>query len=112
MTRHVEHLVKRKKEAYVRLKKQGSDSTLEGYKVARKELKNALRRARRGYEKVLAGRIKESPKAFYTYVRNKRMARVRVGPIWDSRGNIDQKFKWTHHINRVATRAGQKLGML
>eukprot|EP00061_Rhincodon_typus_P000993 g13392.t1 len=25
---------------------------------------------------------------------------------------IDQKFNWTHHINRVATGTGQKLGIL
>eukprot|EP00061_Rhincodon_typus_P003697 g20745.t1 len=74
-TRHVEHLVKRKKEAYVRLRKQGSDRAPEVYRVARKELKNGLRRPRSGYEKTLAGRIKENPKAFYAYVRNKRLAR-------------------------------------
>eukprot|EP00061_Rhincodon_typus_P002928 g18832.t1 len=75
MTRPVEHLVKRKKEPYLRWRKQGSDRALEVYKVARKELKNGLRRARSGYEKTLASRIKENPKAFYTYVRNKAMAR-------------------------------------
>eukprot|EP00061_Rhincodon_typus_P002689 g18217.t1 len=84
----MEHLVKRKKEAYLRLRNQGSDRALEGYKVARKKLKNGLRRARSGYEKALAGRIKENPKAFYAYVRDKRMARVKVGPIRDSRGNL------------------------
>eukprot|EP00061_Rhincodon_typus_P001417 g14742.t1 len=26
--------------------------------------------------------------------------------------SIDQKLNWTHHINTVATRAGQKLGIL
>eukprot|EP00061_Rhincodon_typus_P001391 g14679.t1 len=54
MTRHMEYLVKRKKEAYLRLRKQGSDVALEVYKVARKELKNGLRRARSGYGKILA----------------------------------------------------------
>eukprot|EP00061_Rhincodon_typus_P001763 g15715.t1 len=87
MTRHVEHRVKRKKEAYLRLRKQGSDRVPEGYKIPRKELKNGLRTGRRGHEKALAGRIKENPKAFYTYVRNKRMARVMVRPIRDSEGN-------------------------
>eukprot|EP00061_Rhincodon_typus_P001883 g16036.t1 len=84
MTRHVEHLVKRKKEAYLRLRKQESDRALED---SRKELENGLR-PRRGYEKALAGRIKENPKEFYTCVRNKRMARVRVGPIRDSGRNL------------------------
>eukprot|EP00061_Rhincodon_typus_P001044 g13550.t1 len=88
MTRHVEHLVKRKNEAYLRLRKQGSDRALECYKLARKELKNWLRRARRGYEKALAGSIKENPKVFYTYVRNKKMTTVRVGLIRDSGGNL------------------------
>ena len=38
-TKEVECLVKRKKEAYVRMRKQGSVGLLEGYKVARNELK-------------------------------------------------------------------------
>ena len=63
-TKEVECLLKRKKEAYVRMRKQGSVRALEGYKLARKELKKGLRRARRGHEKSLAGRIKENPKAF------------------------------------------------
>eukprot|EP00061_Rhincodon_typus_P015276 g42864.t1 len=88
MTRPVEHLVKRKKKAYLKLRKQGSDRALEGYKIARRKLKNGLRRTRKGHEKSLAGSIKENPKAFYAYVRNKRMANVRVGPIRDSRGNL------------------------
>eukprot|EP00061_Rhincodon_typus_P002054 g16490.t1 len=88
MTRHVEHLVKWKKEAYLTLRKQGSDRAPESYKVARKILKNGLRRARSGYEKASAGRIKENPMAFYTYVRNKRMDRVKVGPIRDTGGNL------------------------
>jgi len=39
-------------------------------------------------KKPWSGRIKENPKAFYSYVRNKRMARVRVGLIRDSGGNL------------------------
>eukprot|EP00061_Rhincodon_typus_P000614 g12213.t1 len=48
-------------------------------------------RARRGYEKTLAGRIKENPKVLYAYVKNKRMAIVRVGPIRDSGGNFSME---------------------
>ncbi|XP_072335049.1 multiple inositol polyphosphate phosphatase 1b isoform X1 [Scyliorhinus torazame] len=88
LTREVECLVKRKKETYVRLRKQGSDRALEGYKIARRELKKGIRRAKRGHEQSLAGRIKENPKAFYTYVRNMRMTRARVGPIKDSSGRL------------------------
>ena len=87
-TKEVECLVRRKREAYVGMRKQGSDGSIEGYKLARSELKKGLRRARRGHEKSLAGRIKENPKAFYSYVRNKRMTRVRLGPVKDSSGNL------------------------
>jgi len=57
----VESLVKRKKEAYVKMRHEGSVSALESYKLARKDRKRELRRARRGLEKSLAGRIKENP---------------------------------------------------
>eukprot|EP00061_Rhincodon_typus_P006131 g26439.t1 len=33
-------------------------------------------------------KIKKNPKTFYTYVRNNRMARMRVGPIRDSGGTL------------------------
>ena len=35
----------------------------------------------------MASRIKENPKAFYTYIKNKRVARERVGPLKDKGGN-------------------------
>ena len=88
LTKEVDCLVKRKKADYVRMRKQGSVRALEGYKLARKELKKGLKRARRGHEKSLAGRIMGNPKAFYTYARNKRMTRVRLGPVKDSSGNL------------------------
>ena len=36
----------------------------------------------------LADRIKENPKAFYTYVRNKRVVRERIGPLGDKGGEL------------------------
>jgi len=36
----------------------------------------------------LASRIKEKPKAFYTYIKRKRVARERVGPLKDRGGNL------------------------
>jgi len=70
------------------MRKQGSVRELVRYKLARTELKKGLRRARRAHEKSLAGRIKENPKAFYDYVRNKRMTRVSFGLVKDSSGNL------------------------
>ena len=36
----------------------------------------------------LADRIKKNPKAFYTYVRNKRVVRERIGPLRDKGGEL------------------------
>ena len=58
------------------------------YKESRKKLKHGVRRAKRGHEKALASRIKENPKAFYSYIKSKRAARERVGPLKDRGGNL------------------------
>ncbi|XP_062901339.1 uncharacterized protein LOC134345105 [Mobula hypostoma] len=70
VTSEVKNLVRWKKAAYMRIRKQGSDGSIEEYRVARKELKKRLRRARRELEKALASRVKENPKAFFNYVKN------------------------------------------
>ena len=36
----------------------------------------------------MADRIKENPKAFYSYVRNKRVVREKVGPLRDKSGEL------------------------
>jgi len=48
-----------------------------------KELKQGIRRARRGYEMTLASQVKENPKAFETYIKNKKITRERIGPLKD-----------------------------
>ena len=58
------------------------------YKESRNKLKQGVRRAKRGNEKALASRIKENPKAFYTNIKSKRIARERVGPLKDKGGNL------------------------
>eukprot|EP00061_Rhincodon_typus_P003667 g20667.t1 len=40
-----------------------------------------IRKAKRGREVSLANKIKENPKAFVAYIRRKRVARERVGPL-------------------------------
>lgn len=36
----------------------------------------------------LASRIKENPKVFYTFIKNKRANREMAGPVKDKRGNL------------------------
>ena len=88
VTCEVENLIRWKKAAYMRFRKQGSNGSFEEYRVARKELKKGLRRARRGHEKALVSRVKENPKAFFNYVKNKRMTGVKVVPIRDKSGKM------------------------
>ena len=71
MTREIVNLVKKRKEAYINFRKLKMDKALEEYKDSREELKQGLRRAKRGHEMSLAGRIKENPKAFYAYIRRR-----------------------------------------
>ena len=87
-TKAVMNLAKRKREAYKRFKELGNARDLEEYTASRKELKKEIRRARRGHEKALAGRIKENPKAFYKYVKSKRIRREGIGPIKCDGGKV------------------------
>ncbi|XP_072133759.1 polymeric immunoglobulin receptor-like [Mobula birostris] len=87
-TKAVENLVKRKRKAYERFKKLGNVRDLEDCKASKKELKNEIRRAKRSHEKALVSRIKENPKAFYKYVKNKRIRHERIGPIKCDSGNV------------------------
>ncbi|XP_062926608.1 retrovirus-related Pol polyprotein from type-1 retrotransposable element R1 isoform X1 [Mobula hypostoma] len=82
------NLVKKKRKAYKRFRELGNVRDLEDYKANRKELKKEIRRARRGREKALAGRIKENPKAFYQYVKSKRIRCERIEPIKCDSGKV------------------------
>ncbi|XP_059500942.1 inner centromere protein A-like isoform X5 [Stegostoma tigrinum] len=87
-TKEIVSLVKWKREAYVTMRRDGSVEVMESYRLARKDLKIKLRRARTGHEQTLAGRIKENPKAFDRYVRNNRMTRVGIGPVKERIGKL------------------------
>eukprot|EP00061_Rhincodon_typus_P015194 g42732.t1 len=47
-----------------------------------------IRRARRGHEIALANRIKENPKGFYKYIKDKRVTKDRIGPLKDQQGSL------------------------
>jgi len=76
-------LVKKKKEAFVKVRRLGTNEASVEYKESRKKGKQGVSRAKRGHENSLASRIKENPKALYTYIKSKRVARERVGPLKD-----------------------------
>ena len=76
-------LVKEKKEAFIKARRLGTHGASVEHKESRKKLKQGVRRAKRGHKKSLGSRIKVNPKAFYTYIKNKR-----VGPLEDRGGNL------------------------
>ncbi|MBB6725585.1 hypothetical protein [Proteus mirabilis] len=88
MTKEIEGLVKKKKEAYVRYRQDRSSESLEEYKESRSILKREIRRAKRGHEIALANRVKENPKGFYKYIKDKRVTRERIGPLKDQQGGL------------------------
>ena len=48
-----ESLVKRKEEAYVKMRREGSVRALQSYRLSRKDLKRELRKVRRGHHRII-----------------------------------------------------------
>ncbi|PLS49478.1 hypothetical protein CYV29_15670, partial [Carnobacterium maltaromaticum] len=88
MTGEIVRLAKRKKEAYIRSRRLMKDEALKEYRECRTNLKRGIKRAKRGHEISLANRVKENPKAFYSYIRSKRVTRERIGPLKDKGGKL------------------------
>ena len=88
MTRDIEALVKKKKEAHDMHRQLGSSESLEEYSGCRSRVKREIRRAERGHKIVLADKEKENPKSFYKYIKGKRVTRQRVGPLKDQQGHL------------------------
>ena len=58
------------------------------YNKCRNEINADIRKAKRDFETKLADNIKEDPKSFYAYVRNKSKVKVTIGPLKDNYGNV------------------------
>ena len=58
------------------------------YKKLRNEIVNDIQKAKRKFEFNLADKIKSDSKAFYAYVRSKRISKDRIGPLKDAAGRI------------------------
>ena len=70
------------------------------YRQLRNQITGEIRRAKKEYEYRLAERIKEQPKAFYSYVNSKRLTRDTVGPLTDANGNLtDDDEKMSSILN-------------
>jgi len=88
MTREIEALVKKKKEAHDIDRWLGSSGSLEEYRGCRSRVKREIRRTKRGHEIYLADKAKENPKCFCKYIKGKRVTRERVEPLKDQQGHL------------------------
>ena len=86
--------IKQKQKSHRRLTKCKTDSTIysmlhDEYKVARKNVKNLMRQAKRVYEKKIALGSKENPKAFWAHVRQKLKTKPGVAPLLANNLDLD-----------------------
>ena len=58
------------------------------YATCRNSLRRLTRKLRKNYERQLVSRIKEDPKAFWTYTSSRLKARCRVGDLRDDTGTV------------------------
>ena len=83
MTRDIEALVKKKKEAHDMHRQLGSSESLEEYRGCRSKVKREIRRAKMAHGIVLAEKAKENPKSFYKYLKGRRATSGRIWPLKD-----------------------------
>lgn len=79
MTRYIVRLIKKKKEAYARIRKLKSDKAPGEYIGSRKEFKQDFRRGKGNHEIFLASEIKENPKLFCKFIVSMQVARSTRG---------------------------------
>ena len=116
MTRDIQDTMRRKSKAFSRYKGSKSAEAFVKYRTCRVELKKAIRKAKRGDEKSLAGKSRDNPKIFLQYVNGKRVTRVRVGPIGDQGSNLwveqeDIDRVWNEYFTSIFTQENEDDGL-
>jgi ribonucleases P/MRP protein subunit RPP40 len=81
MKRKILRLVKLKEKQWKKFKERPSHENQLRYKKTRNEVCNEIRKAKADFEGKIAERIKEDPKSFYAYAREKSKVRVGIGPL-------------------------------
>jgi ribonuclease P/MRP protein subunit RPP40 len=77
-----------KSKAWKKYQNQKTRENLDKYKIKLKKSRDAIRTAKRNYEKKLAQDVKTNCKGFYAYVRSKQRTKERVGPLKNSMGKV------------------------
>eukprot|EP00061_Rhincodon_typus_P002935 g18852.t1 len=88
MTRNIEALTRKKKEARLKNRLLGSRESLEVHWGYRSLLKKEIRRVKRRHEIALAEKIRVNPKRSFKHIKGKRIIRERIGPLKDQSGHV------------------------
>ena len=81
MNQQVLRIIRRKKRCWKRYSMHKDNTSHQEYKKAEKFAKNAVRNAKKKFEKSLAKEAKSNPKAFYKYINSKKSNRESIGPL-------------------------------
>ena len=78
--------VNNKRRLWKNLKHYPTQENQAEFNQAQKALKRKIRKSKLNFEKSLAKRSKDNPKAFYAYIGTKRTNRSGIGPLQDNQG--------------------------
>ena len=79
-------LIKDRNQAHKNYSHTKSEVDLNTFTERKRNVKRAVRIAKRDYERDIAGSCKENPKKFYEYVNNRNPVKNSIGPILDENG--------------------------
>ena len=93
MTVKIKKLIKKRNKAWKRYDEEPNFKRHGKYKDLRNKVTKEIRTRRKMFEESLARKIKEQPKAFYSYVRSKTKTKERVGPLLNNDGIVTNNKK-------------------
>ena len=88
ISKEIRDSIKLKEKTYKVAKISGKLEDWEIFKGQQKATKKAIKKSRIDYESKLAQNIKTDSKSFYKYIKQKRVAKVNIGPLEDEKGDL------------------------
>lgn len=86
--REIKNLLIDRNRAFKLKKRDPSENNMRNYYSLRRQVKRAIRSAKRNLEIDIAANSKTNPKRFYSYVNSRKPLRENIGPIKDPNGNL------------------------
>ena len=110
ITGDIQRLIREKRKAWTRWKRNRSEMEKANYKKLEARVKKAIRNSKKSLEKAVAKNAKSDPKTFFAYINSCRETRAKIGPIRDESGNVmtdprKQAERFNEHYASVFTRS-------